>query len=170
MAAAIGRLDSGNNLPLYHLYLVIESTGLLMLFRFRFSGNRKKWLIGIAIGLVMVTVLNAIVGQGLHQIPTYTRSIEAIIMAALSLYYFRHVFVEGQVKRLDKSFWFWISAGLLLYFTSNLLLFIFTNSLTNREDQLFLGVWAIHAGLNFLLYGFYAVAFLCQDRESSYSS
>lgn len=159
-----------SNLPLYHIYLIIEGVGMLGLFRYRFSKPTKKWLAWAMVGFVVLTLANAFWWQGWKQLPSYTRSLEAILMAGLSLYYFRHVFVEGQVKRLDNSFWFWVSAGLLLYFSCNLMLFIFTNSLTNREDQLFLGVWAIHAGLNFLLYGFYAVAFLCQDQESSYSS
>ena len=88
-------------------------------------------------------------------------------MVLTALFYFRLVFKERKVRHLDRSFWFWISAGLLLYFTCNLLMFMFTNWLMEKEDELFVAVWAIHAVLNFVLYGRYALGLLCKDQESS---
>jgi len=171
LASSFLGLFPTSNLPLYHVYLLIEGPGLLLLFRYRFKEKRiRKGLKIGAISLFVLTIANTIFLQDLDQLPSNIRTLESLTMCFLSLFYFRYVFIERKVRQLDKSFWFWVNAGILLYFTSNLLLFMFTNLLLNRDDKLFLGVWTIHASLNFLLYGCYAIGFLCQDQESSYSS
>lgn len=167
IAWGISYIPGASNLPLYSAYIVIESAGLLWLYQARFDRALVKLVLrGSAIDLVAIVVLNALFIQGIWVIPTYARTLEALVLLTLALYYFQFVFKERKEKNLDRSFWFWVSAGLLVYFSSNLLLFIFTNTLRNRSDQLFLGVWSIHAVLNFILYGFYSIALLCQDRNS----
>lgn len=159
------------NMPLYHLYILLEGPLLLLLYQKRFTNYRMgtflPWLAG---GYASYVLLNAWLTDDFFALPQAARSIEAIFLALLALYYFRVVFQEKKIKHLDRSFWFWLSTGLLLYFTSNLLLFMFTNNFMYREDDLFVAVWSIHGVLNFLLYGFYSIALLCQDRESSSSS
>lgn len=159
------------NLPLYHIYLLVEGPGILLVFRYRFRGHwlyrALPWLAG-ALGLF--TLVNAGWIQGWNALPSYPRTAEALLVCLLALYYFRYVFNERKVAHLDRSFWFWLSAGLLIYFSSNLLLFMFSNWLFSLENRFFLGVWSIHASLNFVLYGFYIIAYLCPDREYSYSS
>lgn len=159
------------NVPLYHVYLLIEAPGLFLLFRYRFNAAPlPKALLWTSIGFVALTLFNAFFLQAWLEVPAMPRTVEAILVVALVLYYFRFVFKEQKVKHLSRSFWFWVSAGAMLYFSSNLLLFIFTNILRDLDQELFIGVWAIHAVLNFMLYAFYSIAFLCQDQESSFSS
>lgn len=171
LAKGISIFTEGSNLPLYHLYIFLEGLGLIAFYKYRFKHLAiDKYLKGGAVFLGVAIVINALFFQGIWMLPSFTRSLEAIIVLILTLYYFHIVSKEGTVKRLDQSFWFWTSAGLWLYFSSNLMLFMFTNFFTNRSDQLFLGVWSIHAVLNIILYIFYSIAFLCLDRESYSSS
>lgn len=156
------------NLPLYHLYILIEGVCIFILYSKRFKhlqwvNENMRWVIG---GYALMVLINGFFVQGIFVIPNWSRSLESILVIGISIYYFNFIFKEGKIKYLDRSFWFWMSSGLLIYFSSNLMLFVFTNMLTNRNDQLFLGVWSIHAVLNFVLYGFYTIALLCQDQES----
>jgi hypothetical protein len=157
-----------SNLPLYHLYILIEGVCIFLLYSKRFKDSQwvnKNWIWAIG-GYALLVLVNGIFIQGIFVIPNWSRSLESILIIGVSIYYFYFIFKEGKIKYLDRSFWFWVSSGLLIYFSSNLMLFVFTNMLTNRNDQLFLGVWSIHAVLNFVLYGFYTIALLCQDQES----
>ena len=171
VAKAITVLTPWSNLPLYNIYVMIEGLGLILLYRYRFPNQEiSRWLPWIAGALALIIPINAFLIQGFELIPTYVRSLEAVALVFLSLFYFRQVFRERKVKYLDRSFWFWLNAGILIYFSPNLLLFMFTNELMTISDPLFLAVWSIHAGLNFIFYGFYSIAVLCRDPESSYSS
>ena len=157
-----------SNLPLYHLYILIEGVCIFLLYSKRFKdlpwvSKNRTWAIG---GYALMVLINGIFIQDIFALPNWSRSIEGLLVIGVSIYYFYFIFKEGKIKYLDRSFWFWVSSGLLIYFSSNLMLFVFTNMLTNRNDQLFLGVWSIHAVLNFVLYGFYTIALLCQDQES----
>lgn len=157
-----------SNLPFYYVYFFIEAPGILFLYKRRFGSHRiTKYLPWLALVMVLLTLINGLFVQGWFQLPSYTRTLEAVIMSLLSLFYFRFVFAERKVRHLDRSFWFWTSAGILLYFTSNLLMFMYTNWLLGMEDELFIAVWSIHAVSNFILYSFYAIGLLCQDQESS---
>ena len=170
-AVVVMRVFGQLNTPLYHLYVLVEGPALLLLFRYRLRHpDWRRVLLWLAIAFAVFVPINAFWIEDIKEVPVLARTAEAVIMAALALAYFRTVFLEQKVKRLNRSFWFWISAAVLLYFTSNLLLFMFSKTIRNRADQLFLGVWSIHAALNFMLYAFYAIAFLCRDQESSPSS
>ena len=157
------------NLPFYHLYIWVEASGLWLLFRYRLKqAPWKKLLLWAAIAWIGFVPINAWLIEDLFKVPVIARSAEAFVMLLIGLLYFRAIFLEMKVTRLTSNFWFWLSTGLLFYFTANLLLFMFNNQLKGRE--LLLGVWTIHALLNFMLYGFYFIALLCRDREhSSYS-
>ncbi len=159
-----------SNMPLYHAYIALEGPGLLLLYRYRLgntpAGRFVPWVAGSYVVVVMVNVWWQ---QGVQELPSLPRSLEALLLCGLALYYMRFVFLERKVMYLAQSFWFWLSAALLLYFSANLMLFLFTNTIPEAETDLFTGIWAIHAVLNFILYLIYSVALLCRDRES-YSS
>ena len=55
---------------------------------------------------------------------------------------------------------FWVSAGVILYFAGNSLIFLTSNLTLFYSRELSLTVWAVHALLYSLLNGFYIVA-LC---------
>lgn len=159
-----------SNMPLYHLYIALEGPSLLLLYRYRLKHSPvARYLPWIAAAYLLVVLGNIEFQDGLSQLPSFPRSAEALMLSALALLYFRFVFLERKVMYLSKSFWFWLSSALLLYFSPNLMLFIFTNYIPETETDLFTGIWAIHGVFNFVLYILFSVALLCQDRES-YSS
>jgi len=156
------------NTPLFHVYVLLEGTGLILLFRRRFQleVRLRGLLLYAAVGYVLTGVANLLLVQSWFEIPALPRVVEAILLTGLALFYFGYVFREKKVKYLARSFWFWLCTGVLLYFTSNMLLFIFTNYVPTTELDLLTGIWSIHAVLNFLLYLAYTIGLLCQDLES----
>lgn len=168
LAALLADVWLVSNLPLYHLYILVEGLCLFWLYSKRLKNVAwvKKYFSWIIIVYGALVIANAFYSPGIYSFPSTSRSLESIFLLVLALYYFHFIFKEGKVKYLDRSFWFWVNSGLLIYFSSNLMLFLFTHLLSNREDQLFLAAWSIHGVLNVVLYAFYTKALLCQDQES----
>jgi hypothetical protein len=67
---------------------------------------------------------------------------------------------------LEQEPMFWVSAGVVLYFTGNSLIFLTSNLTLFYSRELSLTVWTVHALLYSFLHGFYIVA-LCVTPQLS---
>ena len=156
-----------SNLPLYHLYTAIEGSFLIVLLARFFNDSIVKKVAYITAAFFAVfTIVNAFWIQGLYELPTYSRSIEGITLTLLAFAYFFKVMREVKIKRLHHTFLFWVVSGILIYFPSNLMLFIFDKFLYQTDQYVVLAVWGTHGGINILLYLAYTIAFLCKDQKS----
>ena len=170
VAFALRKFVGTTNLPLYHFYTLIESVLLLMVLQFRLKALlNPRFFTTLAILLGGFTIGNAIFIQGLFTLPTYSRTAEASVMVLLTGVYFYQVTSEMKIRQLERSFWFWLNSGLMVYFAGNLLLFIFSNILA-QDEVLHYALWSIHAFFNIMLYIVYSIALLCKDPISSKSS
>lgn len=161
-----------NNLPLYHLYIVVEFVLITRVFSLGFDGllEKKKWMRLVG-GFTGLAILNSLFLQPLDTMPNNTRTLESLLLLGFSLRYFFLVMKELKVFYLEKTFMFWVSSAILIFFSGNLLLFITSTYLLDPlvvPDSTYYEVWAIHGILNLLLYIIYTIA-LClplQPRKS----
>lgn len=150
-----------NNLPLYHLFICVEFSFLTIILFHSYKGLiPKKYLGPLLFTFWGLAILNAIFLQKLHEFASHSRTLESVIILIVVVRYFFLVLKELKVKELDKSFSFWVSASLLLYFSVGLPQFIYSNYIISQEDAAFFEVFAIRGVLNILLYLFYGVALL----------
>ncbi len=151
----------GNNLPLYHLYIIAEFSLLSLVFSQGYEGllPAKHHRVLIVVFAALAT-LDIFFFQPLGSYPSHTRTLEGILLLGLALRYFYLVLKELKIPHIERSFMFWFATAILLYFSANLLLFIYSNYIVGEDSRTFLEVWAIHAFLNILLYLLYTVA-LC---------
>lgn len=161
-----------NNLPLYHLYIFVEFALLARVFSFGFEGLLgEKKLVWVVCGFLGLVILNSLFFQPLDTMPTNTRTLESLLLLGFSLRYFFLVLKELKVFYLEKTFMFWVSSAILIFFSGNLLLFITSTYLLDPlvvPESTYNEVWAIHGFLNLLLYLLYSIA-LClplQPRKS----
>jgi hypothetical protein len=150
-----------NNLPLLHVYTIVEFL-FLSVFFYQFTGIPKirKLILGGILLFPLYGLINFTFIQDLHVFNSYTRPVEAILLIVFSLVYF-------YLKTLDNNnlAWHtqpetWIVIGILIYFSSSLVQFSFSNvvsSLVSRNIKLF--IWAIHATLVLIMYLLFAVGF-----------
>ena len=156
----LGRVWHVNNLPLIHLFTVIE-----MLFLFAFYRNilniarNNKWfniLIGAFIGINLVNILFF---QSIYQYNSYTRTIEAFICILFSLNYFAKLAATETKVTVLPGFYF--NTGIFLYFSGAFMLFIFSNFLISKLSTAnFLILWSIQAGLFVIMYIFFTIGFI----------
>lgn len=158
-----------NNMPLAHLYTALEFGVLLWIFRLGWPRPwRAAFFWGILGAYYAWTLLATLFLEPLHTFNAWGRSTEGFLFICISLAWFIAVMQELRIVRLYRSFMFWISAGTLLYFAGNLLIFIFGQSILAMDTATSYEVWTIHAVLNILLYFIYTISFLCPpDRKIS---
>lgn len=157
-----------NNLPFYHLYIIIEVTFLALIYNSYLKKHRFRKLIPIiTISFILFYLLNMVWDlDKMWVYSTYERAIEAVIILLFAGSFFIYVYREEKIMYLQKTSGFWISGGLILYFASNLLLFVFSELVYMQELELFESIWEMHAVLTILLYIFYSIAFLCKKASS----
>ena len=79
--------------------------------------------------------------------------LESLLILGLAGLYFRKLLNELRAPNLARDAMFWVSAGLVLYSLSKLLIALFSNYLLDHySQQLSLTVWTIHGLLTIVLY------------------
>ena len=161
IAAEIVGRAYGNNLVLYHVYTFVEFFLLLSLFRRRLPRIPKT------IFVIPSLLFSGIGIWGLlahpFEVPVLLRTFGSIVLVGFSLLFFYNALRYLEFQRIERTFMFWISAAVLLYFTGNLLLDAFGNYIAAASDTVFFTVWSIHALFNIVLYLLYSVALLWTD-------
>lgn len=149
-----------SNLFLWPIYITVEFGLLTWMYSLVLD---QKWLTalrGWMLGVFTAIVLMREVGQHGQSvwIDNAGRSIESVVVIFLALAYFYKVFQELKVQNLLLEPFFWVSAGLLLFFSGNFLIFIFMNFILLYSKNLNDQIWVIHALMNYMLYITYAIA------------
>ena len=79
--------------------------------------------------------------------------LESLLVLGMAALYFRKLLNELRVPQLARDPLFWVSAGLVVYSLSKLLIALFSNYLLEHYSQrLSLTVWTIHGLLTIMLY------------------
>lgn len=163
-----------NNRFLAHI-LAIEEFTMIMLF-YRAATKKlllekekykpRKIFIPLIILFAVFAIINALFLQDITKTPTYTKTVEIIIIIFFSLFHFYKqadepipkIWSDVRIFRLNKISFFWIVTGILLYFSCSLILFSSYNLLLNPNVyEIATSVWLIHAILNIIFYSFIAI-------------
>jgi hypothetical protein len=151
-----------NNMPLLHADTALETVLLLLYFRSVLRGrNSSNVTQGLLILFPLICLLNFSFFQSIYSFNTYTRPLEAIIFIGCCFAFF----FQGMAYQLDWP-WTeqphnWMVSGLLLYFSSSLFLFLFSNFLASGcSAATNITIWNIHAALVLLMYLLITLGFL----------
>jgi hypothetical protein len=155
-----------NNLPLLHVYTIIEFL-FLGIFFYQFIEQQKvrKLILGSILLFPVFGVVNFSFIQNLHAFNSYARSVEAVLLIVFSVIFFYTQTSDKPDHRWHMQPETWIVTGILIYFSSALVQFSFSNIVSNlvsRNTKLF--IWAIHATLVLIMYLLFAVGFAKNAR------
>ena len=152
-----------NNLSLLHLYTVLEFWLLSAFFRSVFTSLRLKKVITVA--MVIFPVLAGVYILLTDSLMSYNplpRFLGGLILASYCVY-----FLFQDLNRLDQDhsmFSFTVVVGLLLYFSSSLILFALPELI--REDLALNSlIWIIYATFVLLMYVCFGIAFIKLKKQ-----
>lgn len=160
--AVLRYLGVENNMPLYHAYVIVEYALTVWLFESVSPKiiDRAQVFILWGVMFVLVVVTHWEVG-GIYEFPTIMRTGESLILIFLSVRFFWVLMNDSEGRNLWALSGFWLSVGVLIYFSANLLLFAYGNFMVSQSNAVFNALWHLHAALNVLLYFVYTIAVLC---------
>ncbi|MEO1516185.1 MAG: hypothetical protein AAFV95_14265 [Bacteroidota bacterium] len=153
-----------NNLFIFHIYTLIEVILIGLIYR-KVLGNviGEKTINILLVAFSCFAVFSTIFLEPLNMFNAYTRAVESLLMIFFSVTFFYKIMKEVVIQRLEKLPLFWISVGLLIYFSASLFIFIFSNYIM-PSIKLSYTFWGIHAILNVLLNLFYIIALSVNSR------
>ena len=157
------------NLFLAPIDAAIEFTLLGLMYRQALWPLAVARYLPVCIGLFVVgTALTSWPQPGTVEFSPIQHFTESVAMVTLVVLYYRRILNARPVSLapLEREPMFWISAGVLLYFSANSLIFLTSNFLLLHYRELSKSVWAIHALLYSFLNGFYIVALCLPPRPA----
>lgn len=159
-----------NNMPFFHVYILVEYLMLIQIFKLFFKGYIKDriWLL-LAVGYSTIWFVNVIFLEGWWAFPDYIHILEALVLLVIIAIWFRKMLKEKVIKKPERTFEFWVCAGLVIYFSGNLLIFIFSKSLIGYGNEVFYAIYNFNSALIILLYIIYTVALLWMKKAKTLS-
>ncbi len=155
------KMTGKNNMPFFHLYILIEYLMMIQIFRILFGGSMRHIVWNFLMGVFLIIwLINVFAGEGWWGFPDYIHALEAIIILSILIKWFMKMFRERKIQHPEKTFEFWFCAGLLIFFSGNLLLFMFPKFLIDAGNEVFDAIWKVNCLLIILLYLMYTVALL----------
>ena len=159
-----------NNIPFYYFYILMELLFVSRIYYGYLKDRVYRWLVpAIATGFTLLFI--GTLARDINQIwvySTHLRAIESAVILFFAGSYFIKVYRKQEIVHLHKQSGFWISGGLVLYFTCNILLFTFSELVFAQESKVFQSIWAVHAVLTILLYLSFTIALLCKKTETTF--
>lgn len=157
-----------NNLPLYHFYTIVECILILNIFKEALEKLfSERFFYITAIVFSIFSIVNTFYFQALTTFNSNATSVLGFLVIFLSLSYFYALLKETEYSPLEKKPMFWINAGFLIYFSSNLILFyvnnvMFVNPEPNEVSYL---LWGLHAVVNIFLMVFFTIAIWVKPNQ-----
>ncbi len=155
-----------NNLPVYHFYIIIEFILIIYIYRDELSRLFPKLFFTIlSIGFTIFSIGNTLFLQDINTFNSNATTLLGIIVIFLSLSYFYALLKEVKYSALEINPMFWINAGFLIYFSSNLILFFINNNMFQGSTEASYLVWGLHAIVNIVLTIFYTIALWVSPKK-----
>jgi hypothetical protein len=154
IAAMLLWKSSINNLPLLHLYTVLEFLVLLKFYAAIFEGLISKTVfICLALVFPLFALIDVVFFESLFAFNTLVRSIGALILIGFALYWFiKNIMLEHHIHASYFVGLNYINAVFFIYFSGSIVLFSFSNYINHIGRTLLMNIWSIHTLLIVFLY------------------
>lgn len=160
-----------SNIFIYNLFTTFEFCFYFFFFHLVLKKYLKESKIYYIIALyVALALVNIFLIQGKNNFHTYTYILGCMICIILSITYFYFLFKYLTVSNLTKDVVFWISTGLLFYYSCTLPVFGIINFLTNLAVPFYKELAFIIEFTNIVLYLLFTIGFLCRISIKKYMS
>lgn len=123
-----------NNLPLSHLYVVVEFFTFIYLFKTNINFSKKVYF-GLLFLFLVPSILDAFYFHSIFQFNSLARTLESIILVCISLYFYYINIHQKVTESLFKNPMFWLSTSVLIYFSISFFNFM-TKSFMEENDNI----------------------------------
>lgn len=165
----LGYLSSQNqrNLWLVHLFTPFEATVLLAaMSRWQLRELARLTVVLCIPAFLVLWAVLTVTTESLAEFPQYAKTVEAILLVAVAAYTLVTRSRNLIVPIMSQS-WFWVTSGVLIYFSFLAILNPVANMLLQRRELgLMLWVFGVNAVLIIVHNLFFAWAIRCQQERT----
>lgn len=158
------------NAPWYHLGTPILFFLMIRFFSVYLKGKKNNHLyIILPVIFTMIAIVNALYVnesgiRGFGKFPTVTIGIYSAAGIILAAGYFIHLLRVRPVVQLETTPLFWISAGMMIYYSANFLLWAGVTFI-DGDRAFFFSIYQINAWMTILLNTFFLIAIFTAQPE-----
>lgn len=141
------------------IYTILEF--ILLSFFFIYIVNLKSLKVGMKVMIVLFTavaIFDALF-QGIMSMDSISIAVESIVFILYSIIAFFLLMKDTTYLNILSASRFWMITAIILYFSGNLFLFVFSNHLLLHTPDSFNKLWAINSVLSILFYSLIAIGF-----------
>jgi hypothetical protein len=154
-----------NNIAIYNFFTVFEFVFYFFLLQKNIQKMKARKIVLYSIYVyVFSAVMNIFFVQGMSRFHTLTYSVGCLMLVAVCIYYFFELFQLTKSVNLLREPFFWITSGLLFYYSCSLPIAGLNNLFSNFPRVIIINLGTIVSVLNVLLYSLFTIAFLCRFR------
>lgn len=151
-----------SNVLLYSLFTTFEFVFYLLVLRSIIQSKKAKRIIQFIIWAYPVLALFNISFIQVHTFHSITYSLGCLIIVGVCVFYFLELFRLSKSVNLLRQPGFWISSGLLFFYTCGFPLVGMVNFLHGLNYVVMREIGFVLTLLNILLYSLFSIAFLCR--------
>ncbi len=163
----IGYLKMRNNLFLMHLFDLLAVLFFTLIYYHAFYKPVLKKITLILAGVtLLIMIINEIFIESIRVYPSISNTILCMFCIPLSLIYFYQIFSLQEFVHIEKQGMFWINAGVLIYFSVNIFLFMLFNKISSAERS---NYYMMQSVSNIVANLLYSVGLLCKPQKTASS-
>ncbi len=142
--------NNQNNIFIFFIGTFVEFTILSVFYYKVLNSKRIKIIIPIGYALFMIALVLDFQNNHLLSFNTYSLSIESLLLTLYALLTFYEILINSEQDIFANPL-FWINSAFLIYYSGNLLVFLFNNYLYQTE-HVHPKIWMINSILNIIYY------------------
>lgn len=160
----------GTNTLLYNLFTTFEIVFYIWMFKCIITYKKFKRILSILIFVYpALSVANSFFIQrgGFHSV---TAGLGSLVIVICAIFYFYELFNSEKSVNLIRQPEFWISSGLLFFYSCSFPLFSLINNFYSPSNKIIHAIISLLSIVNILLYSSFIIASLCRIRIRKSSS
>lgn len=145
--------------PFVNLYLIFQFILTALAYRSVYTKRLTKMVANLSIVLFTIfATVNMCYMEGIKNMNSNLFTISAVALITHSFLYSYQILKDLSEPFIERIFMFWFSAGIFLYFGTNLFLFATVDRLIQAGNEQFMLSWGMHNGTNVVKNIFFTVA------------
>jgi hypothetical protein len=145
-----------NNLWISHLLAPVELMLLLRYYGKEFNRNFAQVLNAMGIGFLLFVTTDSLFFHSPFEMNAVSKTTECIVLVLLSLIMWMKIMRDMELKKLTSAPMFWVNSAVLMYFSTTILLFIFSRSIL-ESPELAIWIWMFHLFFMTLYYVLFSI-------------
>lgn len=139
------------------VYEYLEYAMILLLYQTQLAPQRKFPFIVIIVVLIIIQTIETFAFRGVTDFHAFSMAIFAIVVTILVLAYFFKLIRNLPTVHIYYIPMFWISIGMLAFFTGNFFLYVVRDYLVQVMKDNMIFYWSLHNILGIVAYIFYSI-------------